>query len=195
MTIERFFESPAMDPDHIPVRSTLYLLRRDIEKCFEVELFITGTMLIMTGIDLLGKFMFGDQGKQSERFKDCAGLIFCNENPVILYQLRNSVVHSYSFDSEGGGKKYYFTLTKTIPATGILKERQTDTENIETSGTTAIPDGTITNANWYYVNIYNLRNKFEMAMDDIKLKIEKEGHFEEMAEKYGQINITTKMRA
>lgn len=78
-----------------------------------------GLMSILAGIDLLGKYLAGDDinTSVSDRFKKYYKSYFDNKDESeIIYQLRNSMLHSfglYSFTCKNQikTKEYFFTLT------------------------------------------------------------------------------------
>lgn len=110
------------------LNSIFYLLKREIKHCFGInpETGLSngvyakwpGTMAIMAGIDLLAKYYSGslDLDNSKEKFKTFLKL-FWNLNDIeqeIIYQLRNSLLHSfalYSIDKKG--KEYKFTLIES----------------------------------------------------------------------------------
>jgi len=66
-----------------------------------------GVMGILAGIDLLGKYLEGDDVKTSvtHRFKNYYQKYFDNKGDCeIIYQLRNSMLHSFGL--------YFFTMSK-----------------------------------------------------------------------------------
>jgi hypothetical protein len=73
-------------------------------------------MLVLAGIDLLGKFYAGDDAPRGvgNRFrgfiKGCFRGLNSNDEEVI-YQLRNSLLHSFGLYSEANSKIYRFTLS------------------------------------------------------------------------------------
>ncbi len=118
-----FFRDPKEEPITPGDFSTLYLLRRDIVTCLgrnpttmeriNCQALWPAAMAIFAGIDLLAKFHNGDKGKSGERFKYFINyfLILDNDKAEILYQLRNSLVHSFGLYSEKSDTKVYrFTL-------------------------------------------------------------------------------------
>lgn len=75
-----------------------------------------GAMTILAGIDLLAKFFAGsdERGKVTDRFRDFMEEYFSTISKPerdVVYQLRNSLLHSFGLYSEGGGKVYRFSLT------------------------------------------------------------------------------------
>lgn len=109
------------------LNSILYLLRREIKHCFGINpdnetkngIYVKwpGTMAIMAGIDLLSKYHSGTLDfKVGPRFK-----IFLKEfwnlnddEQEVIWQLRNSLCHSFSLYSiSDKGKEYRFELAET----------------------------------------------------------------------------------
>lgn len=192
--INFFFKSPT----DIPIGnsfSSLYLLRRDIFTCMgfdpnkmqpiDYQALWPGLMGILAGIDLLGKYLEGDDINTSVyyRFKNYYERYFdLKGDSEIIYQLRNSMLHSfglYSFNykiskkTKIKTKEYFFSL---------------DRRN----------DGLIVNnpqKDYYIINIIALCNAFETSIDkflkevrnDITLKI----NFEKMFQFYAGIKINT----
>jgi len=102
-------------------------------------------------------------------------------------------VHSFAFYSVDGKQKvYHFLLSRITPATHLLEKilDQNDIRYAQTSGTTQVAVNEYGGL-CYCINIVTLKRKFEDAMEGLKNEIKKNGHFEEMAKKYGQINIRT----
>lgn len=120
-----FFDSPKKHPTKHRTpegyESVLYLLRRDIQHCFfncngrivdesEVEAKVKehwhrlfpGILVIMSGIDLLAKFLEGDDcrkwGKVGERFTKYLESYFDGlpeDQAKLIYKVRNCLVHSF----------------------------------------------------------------------------------------------------
>ena len=182
--IDFFFKSPTDEPIG-PIFSYLYLLRRDIFTSLGYDpntmnqinyrVLWPGLMCILAGIDLLGKFLEGDDIRTSvsHRFKKYYKSYFNSEDECeIIFQLRNSMLHSfglYSFKQKNGIKtrEYFFTLN-------IRNDNSIVTDNQN---------------NRYTINIIALCNAFEVSIDrylatlrnDDILKI----NFEKMFQFYG----------
>jgi len=127
--IDFFFEKPNSWIDDRRKFSNLYLLRRDIYTCFGINpttgekidygVLWPGAMSVLAGIDLLGKYYFGqdDIGKVGPRFKGYFEKYINNIDSEIIYQFRNSLLHSfglYSYKLDKKTKKrieYSFGLT------------------------------------------------------------------------------------
>lgn len=107
-----FFEDPV---NYVEANksSILHLLRRDIYRCMgytiqngmwvkNAEPIIwPGSMAVLTGIDLLGKFYAGnDDGGVASRFKAyCEKYICSQDDAQVIYKLRNSLVYSFGLSS------------------------------------------------------------------------------------------------
>jgi len=179
-----FFTSPRILPETINYKSILYLLRRDIDTCFGTDpntglpfnpidkktkkkiyckAIWPGTMAILAGIDLLGKFLAGSdksggkgkdgvKGRFSEFAKRYIGL--SDFEASLLYQLRNSLLHSFGLYSEKSDKKgnikatYNFILSQGL---------QTFTKHIRDD--------------FYQVDVNILREKFNDAINKYEIEL------------------------
>jgi hypothetical protein len=187
--IEWFFKNPRIVPQKDGLHSQLYLLRRDIDTCFGTDpntgfLFdpidkIThkeinckaiwpGAMCILAGVDLLSKFLYGSD-KSSGKSKDSVKWRF--ENYIIkyfgidqykahiLFQLRNSLLHSFGLYSEeiikGKLVTYNFLLDRS--RTCFIKHLKND---------------------YYQIDVQILREKFNLSIEkyerDIKNNLSKD---------------------
>ncbi|MCK4446110.1 MAG: hypothetical protein KAW56_03415 [Candidatus Marinimicrobia bacterium] len=111
--IDFFFENPNIWIEGRKRFSNLYLLRRDIIQCFGFDpssgnkigyrVLWPGAMSLLAGIDLLSKYYYGQDefGKVGERFKGyIKKYININKDEAeIIYQLRNSLLHSFGLYS------------------------------------------------------------------------------------------------
>ena len=108
-----FFEDP-VNYVEASESSILHLLRRDIYRCMgytiqnekwvkNVEPIIwPGSMAVLTGIDLLGKFYAGNDNDKEvgSRFKAYCEKYICSPGDAkVIYKLRNSLVHSFGLSS------------------------------------------------------------------------------------------------
>ena len=183
--IEFFFQAPSEFNENQGSYSTLFLLTRDILTSYGInpndnskidyQVLFPGTMAIMAGIDLLSKFYFTDNAVQSNRtggrFKGFVDRYIDNTNKEVLYQLRNSLLHSFGlYSKDKNGNEYYFTLNHD-PITFIYSE---DKRN-------------------YVISIVKLLEKFEDSISsylvDLSFDTELQKNFYQMYEKYGQIGI------
>jgi len=155
-----FFRSPRSAPQKGEKFSQLYLLRRDIDTCFGIdpnsgqvaspvdwatnvpircEAIWPGTMAVLAGIDLLGKFVAGTDkthgpgsvgvGKRFVAFAE-RYLGLSSPDADLLYQLRNSLLHSFGLYSENTDSKgvvtatYNFVLTQGL--SGLIEHLNGD---------------------------------------------------------------------
>jgi hypothetical protein len=121
-----FFFPPCIEVAPPNWFGVLYLLRRDIDLCMGIDPTTgqpvdyraewPGAMTIMAGIDLLAKFYAGsDTGKVGDRFYSFLNQCFARLTPAdrkVIYQLRNSLLHSFGlYSKDNKGKVYRFFLT------------------------------------------------------------------------------------
>lgn len=179
--IELFFKNPR-DFDGKQARySTLYLLRRDVDLCFGNDpntgkqvgfsALFPGAMAILAGIDLVAKFIYGDeQSGVSRRYKDYIFNYIDGEFNEELYQLRNALLHSFGLYSKKGEEIYRFVLVRR---TGRLINRLSE-------------EG-------YQVNIDLLNFQFEKSLEVYREQLmaseQMQSRFDEMFPKYGLISI------
>jgi len=174
--IEIFFEDPQTPPRPLPTSyGVLYLLRRDIITCFDNTAEWPGIMAMLAGIDLLGKFYEGndDIGRVCKRFISFLNYFdnISQKEKEVIYQLRNSLLHSFGLYSEDRrGNVYKFTLGKVFPQ--FIKQ-----------------DG-----DRYYVNVLKLRGYFNLSIknyyEDLKKSTDLQSKFEKMFQRYGTIFMT-----
>jgi hypothetical protein len=71
-------------------------------------------MAVLAGIDLIAKFIYRDLANEvGKRFTDFVSKYINNIFHEELYQLRNSLLHSFGLYSETrNGKAYHFVLTQ-----------------------------------------------------------------------------------
>ena len=182
-----FFRSPQETPQTTTDMqySTLYLLRRDIFTCFGInpnhrtgnepttyQALWPGIMALMAGIDLLAKFAYDDTGKVSVRFRRFIREYIDSNNENEIYQLRNSLMHSFGLYSEDKGNIYRFILGGPTEKKGVVHRRSSEL---------------------YYINIFELHNLFESSIPPFQsMVLSKEypaGRFEKMLSKYGVVEI------
>lgn len=180
--IDLFFKSPSDFTGKSGVHSTLYLLRRDTSLCFGIDpntgakinfsAFFPGVMALLAGIDLVAKFNYGDAGSGvSDRFKRYVSEYIDDSFREEIYQLRNSLLHSFSLRGQDRqGKLYNFILTRGLDT--LIKKT---------------PDNSLV------VDITKLSHKFEESIGMYKKKmLESEvlqALFLEMFEKYGIVPV------
>jgi hypothetical protein len=125
--IDCFFRDPASPPEEFGQFAILYRLRRDIIECFGQEpstgarrrkIIFPGVMALLAGVDLMGKFYAGSdntgRGEIGRRFRAYLNNFMGTQGDEdeTLWQLRNSLLHSFGLYSRGGGKTYYFELVE-----------------------------------------------------------------------------------
>ncbi|CAL1518190.1 hypothetical protein [Chitinophaga sp. MM2321] len=190
--IEVFFRDPKDDPDNVEYNkchSTLYLLRRDIYTCFGInpttgekltsEALFPAVTAIMTGIDLIAKFRYGDSdtskcGKMGvkERFEAYCKDYVDSEKYEILFQLRNSLCHSFGLYAKWKKEEYKFVLARDGRVPKIISKSK---------------------SGHYWVNINLLHIEFEQSIlqfhDYILSTVENHSNFNLMFSRYGTIGI------
>lgn len=135
--IAHFFTDPAVDPSSLGmVKSTLYLLRRDVNFCFGIahgtgardrtrgRAIFPGVMTIMAGWDLLGKFLAGSDdlhqaGQRLRAFvqryaRSEAGCRLREEEVWCLWQLRNVMLHSFGLLAKVNDPKQFADIVRFV---------------------------------------------------------------------------------
>ena len=131
-SVDWFFCDPRTAPNGPDIVSQLYLLRRDIDTCFGLnpttgerlnyQALWPGVMGILAGIDLLGKFFAGNDasggkglGTVANRFTHFlkCSLGLSDQDANTLYQLRNSLLHSFGLYSETKEGRVYRQYRKS----------------------------------------------------------------------------------
>jgi hypothetical protein len=141
-----FFEKPETPPTPPAQFGVLYLLRRDICYCFgrhptngckmNCQALWPGGMAIFAGIDLIAKFYKGDDNirQAGKRFKDLVRQYFqplsCDDEETI-YQLRNSLLHSFGLYSKSKNQTYRFLLTAAGQAPLVRHRLSSDCYHID----------------------------------------------------------------
>jgi len=185
--LKSFFEDPAAyDLPTAPQKhDLLLLLRHDINICMRTcqdrrhRALFAATMLIFAGIDLLGKFLAGDDslepGEPRKRFKKFFEKYFqtvSQNDSEIIYQLRNALMHSFGLYSKNPrtNQEYYFDL----------KYAQTEGPLIRDQGNSR-----------YWMDIRTLLNLFEAAITKYQADLRQDrslrNNFDAMYPRYGQI--------
>lgn len=190
--IDFFFKPPTEEPVGSEF-SSLYLLRRDIFTALghdpntldsiNYSVLWPGVMCILAGIDLLGKYLKGDDinSTVTKRFKNYYKRYFDNVKECdIVYQLRNSMLHSfglYSFQTKREGennvktKEYRFVIDRNDNPS-IVSYYEDD---------------------FYGINIKALHEGFEKSINkyftELKSNKELQGNFEKMFPYYKGIYI------
>jgi hypothetical protein len=181
-----FFLPPRTKVDPPNWFGVLYLLRRDIDLCMGIDPTTgvavsyraewPGAMAILAGIDLLAKFFAGSdqRNKVRDRFRDFLKAFFIGTSEAdrnVIYQLRNSLLHSFGLYSEDKNTTYRFFLTsdKTLP---LVSHPQPDQ---------------------YWVDLSALHGEFEKAVVAYQAALEADpklqGKFAAMFGNYGRIHI------
>jgi len=184
-----FFEAPTKNRKPPNTFGVLYLLRRDVITCLGVDpssgtptsyrALWPGAMGILAGVDLVAKFWRGsdERGEVGKRFKKFVNKYF---QPIpagdeeVLYQLRNSLLHSFGLYSEDKGKVYRFHLSdqRGSQQTPLVHHNPPDV---------------------YQVDILTLHDQFERAImqyqNDVESNVKLQQNFNLMFPKYGAIKI------
>jgi len=183
---DMFFEHPSSNRRSPGDFGILYRLRRDIFLCMGTDpntqhsipyaALWPGTMAILAGIDLLAKFYAGSDkiNEVGQRFRKFIGKYLGSLSPQdqeTVYQLRNSLLHSFGLYSETAkGKKYQFALGQDL---GQL---------ISSPGTDV-----------YVIDIRELHRRFEGAVSQYQGELENDTalqkYFSTLFPKYGAIRI------
>lgn len=183
---ELFFESPRKCPAFPNWFGVLYLLRRDVDQCMGLNPNTGGegncqalwpaAMGLLAGFDLLGKFFAGSdaRGAVGDRFRNFLER-FCPNIPQgdrqVVYQLRNSLLHSFGLYSEDRGQVYRFTLT--ADGSGPLVAHEP-------------PDK-------YMTDLRVLHREFEAGVESYATALDRDprlqANFNSMFEKYGRVHI------
>jgi hypothetical protein len=170
-----FFENPATDRSPPGDFGLLYLLRRDINQCMEHEILWPGAMAILAGTDLLGKFMAGEDEKAvGLRFRSFIMRYFdsaTHDDAEVIYQLRNSLLHSFGLYAKSKTSEYRFQL-------------------VFDKGNALIHRTSPTN---FRIDLARLHNSFEVSVEkyrqDLLTDVALQGKFMAMFPNYGKISI------
>jgi len=158
--IEIFFFNPKTSIQPPNEYGVLYLLRRDVYRClgYNTDTWIVdresiiwpGAMTVLAGIDLLSKFYKGDDSPNGvgQRFKDYYVKYVDSQNSEIIYQLRNSLLHSFGLLSKTKAKTYSFSVLANHDR---LVEQYSDTN--------------------YKIDLFTLWDRFEESIDKYKIDL------------------------
>lgn len=182
-----FFEDP-VNYVEATKSSILHLLRRDIYRCMgytiqngmwvkNAEPIIwPGSMAVLTGIDLLGKFYAGNHNDREvgSRFKAyCEKYICSHDDAQVIYELRNSFLHSFGLFSKSRTATYYFQVSSSR-------------QDLVTKFSVGGPDY------YYRIDLYTLRDKFEQSIAKYKKDLETDNElqkkFDAMFNSYGMVH-------
>jgi len=121
-----FFENPKIKRASPADYGVLHLLRRDICLCLGWDpvtqsntshrTLWPGGMAILAGIDLVAKFLKGDDsvGQVGQRFREYITNYFqpiSSGDEETIYQLRNALLHSFGLYSQTKTRTYRFVLS------------------------------------------------------------------------------------
>lgn len=169
--MEFFFQDPNIYLE-VNKSSILHLLRRDVYSCMGYTkvndkdhklikddninpIIWPGAMAVLAGIDLLSKFYAGsdNQGHVGSRFKTYCEKYIDSDNAEVIYQLRNSLLHSFGLFSKTKTATYYFQVSS------CRSELVTLLPNIRPN---------------YNIDLCTLWDKFEQSIEKYKEDIEKD---------------------
>lgn len=179
-----FFESPKINRAPPSNYGVLHLLRRDIYLCLGWDpvtqsntshpILWPGGMAILAGIDLVAKFLKGDDaiGQVGQRFKDYITKYFQSislGDAETIYQLRNALLHSFGLFSQTKTKETYrFVLSANNSAL------------VQSLGHSI-----------YKIDLLTLHLKFEDSlikyMDDLNMYSALQDNFIKMFDNYGSV--------
>ena len=181
-----FFEDPAQLRPPPTDYGVLYLLRRDVCFCLGWDpttrtstshrALWPGAMAILAGVDLLAKFYKGDDtiGQVGARFSDFVRTFFkplSTGDEATIYQLRNSLLHSFGLYSKAGSQTYHFLLTA---AGGVPFVQQPSPGN-------------------YQIDLIELHKRFEQSLAHYVAALETQpllqANFLRMFTNYGAIHV------
>jgi hypothetical protein len=133
-------------------------------------------MLVLAGVDLLGKFFAGTDtngvGERFDAFLDQYFTMMNAEDRNVIYQLRNSLLHSFGlYSQDRKGNKYHFVVTPSETGPLVASAPQ----------------------DRYIVHLPVLRGEFENAIEAYRKELEGDlqlqAHFTAMFPNYGSIVI------
>jgi hypothetical protein len=179
-----FFENPLVHRAPPGRYGILFLLRRDINSCLGAEAGLQnrtprqiqwpGAMGVFAGIDLLAKFLAGaDWSGVGCRFREFVTRYFHLPAADVdaIYQLRNSMLHSFGLYSRGNGTVYRFTLVSRGARPLV---RHTSPEH-------------------YLVDVISLHEDFERAVEEYRRDLQCDPALQQkflaMFPNYGAIHI------
>lgn len=178
-----FFESPKINRAPPANYGVLHLLRRDIYLCLGWDpvtqsntshpTLWPGGMAILAGIDLVAKFLKGNDasGQVRQRFRDYITKYFqpiSQSDAETIYQLRNALLHSFGLFSQTKTKTYRFVLSANNSAL------------VQSLGYSN-----------YKIDLCTLHLKFEDSleqyMNDLNMDIALQANFIKMFDNYGAV--------
>ena len=180
--IETFFFDPKTSIQPPNNFGVLYLLRRDVYRCLgystntwtidRESIIWPGAMTVLAGIDLLGKFYKGEDSRNGvgPRFKDYYVKYIDSQNSDIIFQLRNSLIHSFGLLSKTKTKTYSFSVSANRDR---LVEQYSETS--------------------YKIDLFTLWDRFEESVEKYKIDLMNNDllktKFEAMYKFYGAVRI------
>lgn len=185
--------APAYPGENCKKYSTLYLLRMDAQRCYQIAppIYWLSAIALLSGVDLLAKLYNGSDSinQGGPRFKDFVNRFMAAGDGIKMWDLRNAMMHSYGVfhtepDPAGGSRlEKRFRLT----AHGAL--------GAPIAGASIFNVGSSSDV--FELDILELRVAFDMAVADYETHIratpsEQLSKFEPMFEKYGWIYICEK---
>lgn len=168
--------------------STLYLLRRDVKRCFRPSepIYWPGTTTVLAGIDLLAKLYAGsDTGAIGTRFQTFVQQHMSPTDGLRMWQLRNALMHSFGVAFNDPAAT---TGSAAVPRRFRLNAIDLPPGTTYTSLFLNISTDVVE------VNIKQIRDAFERSIQSYEAHIrgnaaEQLSHFEPMYDKYGWIWI------
>lgn len=218
--LELFFENPnksiarsgRADPTPViplaacKMYSTLYLLRRDVRRCFRRSdpVYWPGAMALLAGVDLLAKFSSGSDsiGGVGQRFKNFVDSFMNAGDGNSVYELRNALLHSFGVyigtvpapppPVPGGGPPIGSGLVATLPNRFRLTSAEPAIPFQQGPPGSSLFQNVSTGI--VEVNLRSLRQAFEGSVAQYHQHIlatttEQTSHFEPMFDKYGWVWI------
>ena len=166
--------------------STLYLLRRDVKRCFKASepIYWPSTMAVFAGIDLLAKLSTGtDVGPIGTKFQNFVQQFMSLGDSLKMWPLRNSLMHSFGVD--------FHEPVSTTGSDSSPRRFRLNAIDVPPGGTYSTLFAIVT-ADVVEVNIKQIREAFEMRINTYECVIrstisEQTSHFEPMYDKYGWI--------
>jgi hypothetical protein len=163
-------------------------------------------MAICAGIDLLGKFFAGNDttGKVESRFRKFSQKYFhlSKKQAITVFQLRNSLLHSFGLYSEKSKKLTFITKFFNFLKSGLIKFFKPNSKKL----------GLLTQKKWrfilstkqsqlisslepdkYEINIEIFRSEFEKAITEYEKDFKREAtlqvNFSKMFVNYGGLQL------
>jgi len=183
-----FFEDPRITRHGSGDYSVLYLLRRDVCVCLGRDptsgvhtshrALLPGAMAILAGIDLVAKFYKGrDDSEVGDRFKEFVCRYFqpiCPGDEETIYQLRNSLLHSFGLYSKTKRGEYRFLLSAEEGGRRFVQRLA---------------------SGWHQIDLNVLCRRFERALAEYRADLKNQGRlkkkFLKMFKNYGALRIGT----